>query len=219
MATSTNAPPHALQHKGRPHFDTSQVAGNAPEEIKRVLGDPRTFFASFLKPGERPLNGFGKDIMERMTVTELSILQKAEEPEKMEGRAVLEVDVSEDMVNGGGNIHGGCSAFLIDMASSFALTALNLYETGRKHPSVSQSLNVVYHSPAAIGERIRLVNTTLTVGKRTESVRTESTPSFFNPLRIRFSLGSDQIWNVTHHRLVASGVHIKMMPSKPKANL
>lgn len=95
MATSTNASPHALQHKGRPHFDTSQVAGNAPEEIKRVLGDPRTFFASFLKPGERPLNGFRKDIMERMTVTELSILQKAEEPQKMEGRAVLEVDVSE----------------------------------------------------------------------------------------------------------------------------
>ncbi|KAH9482208.1 Acyl-coenzyme A thioesterase 13 [Psilocybe cubensis] len=197
MATSF-VPPTASS--ATPDFDTSKVAGNAPEEIKRILGDTRAFFAAFLKPGQKPLNSFGKDIMERMVVTELAILQKAEEPSKLEGRAVLEVDVSEDMVNGGGNIHGGCSAFLIDMASSFALTALTLYETGRLHPSVSQSLNVVYHSPAAIGDRIRLVNTTMTVGKRTESVRTE-------------------IWNVTHHRLVASGVHIKMMPSKPKANL
>lgn len=94
MATSTN-PPTASPAPAHPGFDTSKVAGNAPEEIKRILGDPRTFFASFLKPGQRPLNGFGKEIMERMIVTELAIVQKAEEPQRLEGRAVLEVDVSE----------------------------------------------------------------------------------------------------------------------------
>ncbi|KAF9480193.1 hypothetical protein BDN70DRAFT_877948 [Pholiota conissans] len=177
-------------------FDVSTIGGNAPDEIKRLLGNPRAFWATFLKPGQRPLNSFGKAISDRMKVTELSIISKAEEPNKLEGRAVLELEVWEDMVNNGGNIHGGCSAFLIDMASTFALTVLNVYETGKVHPSVSQALNVVYHSPAAIGEKLRLVNTTLTIGKRAESVRTE-------------------IWNVTHRRLVASGVHIKMLPSPP----
>ncbi|KDR84291.1 hypothetical protein GALMADRAFT_237049 [Galerina marginata CBS 339.88] len=181
-------------------FDVSQVAGNAPEEIKRSLGNAKAYFASFRKPGQRQLNMFGKAIQERLKVTELSIVKKAEEPNKVEGRAVLELDVAEDMVNGGGNMHGGCSAFLIDMASSFALTLMNISETGKVLPSVSQALNIVYHSPAAIGDKLRLVNTTMTVGKRIESVRTE-------------------IWNDTHHRLVASGIHIKMMPSPPKAAL
>lgn len=78
-----------------PTFDPSSVKGNAPERIKRILGSPRTFFASFLKPGQRELNVFGKHIQERMVVTELSIIQKAEEAKKLEGRAVLEVDVTE----------------------------------------------------------------------------------------------------------------------------
>ncbi|KAF9562480.1 hypothetical protein CPC08DRAFT_706687 [Agrocybe pediades] len=184
------------------NFDVSQVAGNASDEIKMILGNPKAFYASFRKPGERELNVFGKSIQERMVVTELSVLHKAEEPAKLEGRAVLEIDVTEDMLNGGGNIHGGCSAYLIDMASSFALSLLIMHElgAGTVYPSVSQALNVVYHSPAGVGERLRLVNTTMTIGRRAESVRTE-------------------IWNVTHHRLVASGVHIKMMPSQPKAAL
>ncbi|PPQ81653.1 hypothetical protein CVT24_002831 [Panaeolus cyanescens] len=130
-----------------PTFDPSAVKGNAPDKIKKLLGCPRAFFTSFLKPGERELNVFGKDIQERMVVTEISIIRKAEEPKKLEGRAVLEIEVTE------GN-----------------------------------------------GDRIRLVNTTLTIGNRAESVRTE-------------------IWNTTHQRLVASGVHIKMVPSAPKPSL
>ncbi|KJA29602.1 hypothetical protein HYPSUDRAFT_31531 [Hypholoma sublateritium FD-334 SS-4] len=175
-------------------FDVSGVAGNVSDEVKEFLGNHNNFFASFLKPGQRPLNSFANAIQHRVKVTELSVTEKAEEPNKFEGRAVLEIEVTEDMVNAVGNIHGGCSAYLIDVASSFALAVLSLHMTGKVNPSVSQALNVVYHSPAGIGEKLRLVNTTLTVGKRAESVRTE-------------------IWNVTHHRLVASGVHIKMLPS------
>ena len=77
------------------------------------------------------------------------------------------------MANIAGNIHGGCSAFLIDVyvflfsicmllgrlkkkkkhpisSSSLALVALRLYQTGLSRGSVSQALNVVYHSPATM---------------------------------------------------------------------
>jgi len=80
-------------------FDASQVGGNAPEWIKKTLGDPQTFFKSFLKPGQRRLDVFGKDIEERMEIVELSIIPKAEEPKKLEGRAVCEVDVTEGEQN------------------------------------------------------------------------------------------------------------------------
>jgi len=66
--------------------------------------------------------------------------------------------------------------------------------------TVSQALNVVFHSPAAIGDKLRIVNTTITVGGRAMSARCE-------------------IWNETHHRQVATGLHIKMLPSQQKAQL
>jgi len=183
--------------------NTSQILGNAPEDIKRLLSSPHQYFESFKSRNSRftsnrssTLPPFGDAICERLRVTEISILEKPDEPSKLEGRIVIETEVSEDMLNGGGHIHGGCSAFLIDMCSSLAITVLSLGTTGKPLPSVSQSLNVVYHSPAGLGETIRLVNTSLTLGARAQSARTE-------------------IWNVTKHRLVASGVHIKMQPSPP----
>jgi len=179
-------------------FDISQITGNASDDIKRTICNPGYFF-----PGHRVENFgspiFGDSIQKRMKVVEISLNKKVEEERKLEARVVVEVDVTEDMLNGGGNIHGGCSAFLVDVCSSLALIAFNLENSG-DITSVSQSLNIVYHSPAQLADKLRIVNTTLTIGARAQSARTE-------------------IWNVTHHRLVVSGTHIKMLPSFPKAAL
>ncbi|TFK44002.1 hypothetical protein BDQ12DRAFT_731952 [Crucibulum laeve] len=180
-------------------IDINAIAGNASGDIKHILGNPGAFFAN--RTGEEfssPL--FGESIQNRLVVTEISVDKKEAEPKKLEGKVVLEIDVVEDMLNGGGNIHGGCSAFLIDLCSTLCMAALSLTTTGNLNANVSQSLNIVYHSPAGLGDKLRLINTTLTLGARAHSARTE-------------------IWNATHHRLVASGVHIKMNPSTPKSNL
>lgn len=70
-------------------FDISTVAGNAPDNIKLLLGNVVDLFA------KRTLNSFGKEIELRLKVTELSITTKADEPTKLEARAVLEIDVTE----------------------------------------------------------------------------------------------------------------------------
>ncbi|PPR01588.1 hypothetical protein CVT26_013327 [Gymnopilus dilepis] len=172
----------------------SHIAGNAPDDVKsfleNLLTSPRT--------GRSPT--FAESVERRLKVTEVSIQKKSEEERKTEARVVLELEVSEDMLNGSGNIHGGCSAFLVDLCSTLALIALGMANTGEVTRSVSQSLNIVYHSPAQLGDKLRLVNTTLTLGARALSARTE-------------------IWNVTHHRLAVSGTHVKMAPSIPKSNL
>ncbi|KAH9482185.1 Acyl-coenzyme A thioesterase 13 [Psilocybe cubensis] len=182
-------------------IDTSKIAGNGSDEIKQLLGDIGEFFHSRRAPG-MTTSGFGEAIQKRLRLTEISFNKKAEEERKMEARVVMETEVHEDMLNGGGNIHGGCSAFLVDTCSSLALLAMVKETQGVLVATVSQSLNLVYHSPAQLGDTLRIVNTTLTVGARAHSVRTE-------------------IWNVTHHRLVVSGTHVKMVPSlpKPKSNL
>jgi len=89
--------------------------------------------------------------------------------------------------------------------SSFAVSPFNFTALGGNLPrgefsGVSQSLNIVYRSPAILGDTLRIVNTSVTAGARAVSSRTE-------------------IWNATHHRLVASGVHVQMKPSEPKAKL
>ncbi|KAJ7442131.1 HotDog domain-containing protein [Mycena galericulata] len=168
------------------------IAGNVDDGVKKLLSDIPALVGA-RKNNSKP--AFGDSILQRLVVTHASLEPKAEEPLKKEGRIVCELDVTEDMLNGGGNVHGGCSAFLIDICSTFAIM---VYQP--EGFNVSQSLNIVYHSPATLGEKLRIVNTTLTVGARAMSARTE-------------------IWNATQHRLVASGVHIKMQPSSSPAKL
>jgi acyl-coenzyme A thioesterase 13 len=76
-----------------PEFDILQVAGNAPDDIKLQLGDIPRFFNGSKR--RQQLNRFGKAMEFRLKLTELSIISKAEEPTKLEGRAVHEIDVAE----------------------------------------------------------------------------------------------------------------------------
>ncbi|KAG6899994.1 hypothetical protein C0993_004613 [Termitomyces sp. T159_Od127] len=98
--------------------DISKVAGNAPDHIKAVVSNTSRYYL----PGRNlKVNGpiFGASITKRLEVTEVSVLQKAEEPSKTEGRMVCELTVEEAT-------------------------------TGDYEYSVSQSLNIVYHSPAGL---------------------------------------------------------------------
>ena len=78
-----------------PAFDISHIAGNAADSIKLKLRDIPGFLES---PKHKFKNSFGRAIELRMKLTELSIISKAEEPNKLEGRAVLEVDVAEGIL-------------------------------------------------------------------------------------------------------------------------
>lgn len=72
-----------------PEFNISglEVAGNVPDDIKLKLRNlPRNF---------KPLNIFGKAIQFKLKLTEVSVINKAEEPNKLEGRLVYEIDVAE----------------------------------------------------------------------------------------------------------------------------
>jgi hypothetical protein len=78
-----------------PEIDISQIAGNAPDNIKLRIGNiPHNLKKN--QPTSKPeLNSFGRAIELRMKLTELSIINKVEEPKKLEGRAVFELDVVE----------------------------------------------------------------------------------------------------------------------------
>jgi len=102
----------------------SKISGNVSDDVKKIVCSLDDHSIS---------RRFGVSILRRMKVTEVSVLTKAEEPEKLESRVVCELDVKEgerfqcllcfpssngvvDMINGLGSIHGGCSALLIDVS-------------------------------------------------------------------------------------------------------
>ncbi|TFY67510.1 hypothetical protein EVG20_g3923 [Dentipellis fragilis] len=167
-------------------YDPTKVAGNASPEAKQRVARGYAIIA-------RKTSGFSAPIAERLRLVEVDVRGKAEEPSREEARVVCETEVAEDMVNIAGNMHGGCSAFLVDVCSSTPFAALS--PDGAM--GVSQAINMVYHAPARLGDKLKIVSTTITVGARVMSARCE-------------------IWDVTNHRLVASGVHIKMDPSPAK---
>ncbi|KAG2143626.1 HotDog domain-containing protein [Suillus clintonianus] len=177
--------------------DISQVKGNASPEVKRALLSSLQSMQpnNVSRSTGKPFRGFGAQFVSRMQITEASVLPMTEEPEKFEGRVVFEMIVDEDMLNGAGNMHGGCLAMMIDTCSTAPFYVLGAATRGQGVFGVSQSLNIVYHSPALPGDKLRIVNTTLALGSRALSSRCE-------------------VWSVTRHRLVASAVHINMVPSE-----
>ncbi|KAH9016058.1 HotDog domain-containing protein, partial [Lactarius hengduanensis] len=122
---------------------------------------------------------------------EASIVPKAEEASRTEVRVVCEITVEEDMLNPGKSLHGGCAAFLIDSCSTLVFIA-----AGRS-AGVSATMDVIYHAPATLGSKLRIVSTAM-------ANRNHSFVSAF------------QIWDDTKKRLCVTGIHVKMKPSPPK---
>ncbi|KAF7378161.1 4HBT domain-containing protein [Mycena sanguinolenta] len=163
------------------------ISGNLDTDILEVFQDIPHYFGMNRRADEGS-PAFGDSIIARLVVTHASV-EKAEDHLDREGKLVCELTVTEDMLNGRGTVHGGCSALLVDVCSSLALFVLQ-----PEIPSVSSSMNVVYHSPATVGETLRIVNSTIAVGARAMSARTE-------------------IWSATKNRLVASAIQIMVQPS------
>jgi len=183
----------------QPTTTPEEIKGNASLVVKQLLCNPGAFFSGRLTENHSRAV-FCNTILSRLVVTEADIANKREDEKKKEAIVVTEIDVTDDMANGGGNVHGGCLAFLVDCTTTLALIAYSLDVDNDFFAGVSQSLNVTYHSPAVAGDKLRIVNYSVAGGSRAKTARCE-------------------VWNATHHRLVASGLHIKMQPSGPKTKL
>ena len=74
--------------------DISHISGNASDKTKRVLSSVHRIFTNRTgNANAGPL--FGEAIQKRLKVTEVSVNQKAEEPQRLEGKVVLETTIEE----------------------------------------------------------------------------------------------------------------------------
>jgi len=113
---------------------------------------------------------FGSSIGQRVRLRSVSTRPREDEPRKTEAKVEAEVVVAADMSNAVQIMHGGCTAYLVDV---FAILPVAV-TLGYSGPTLlSQSIVVNYHAPAPIGSTVRIVARTVALGKRSLSLRCE----------------------------------------------
>ncbi|KAF9445329.1 hypothetical protein P691DRAFT_795618 [Macrolepiota fuliginosa MF-IS2] len=172
-----------------PRESMRYITGNAPQDIKEI---PVKWLAIYRHRG----NSFACNIAQRIKVVDVSVVPNVDDPLKKDGRVTTEIEVTPDMCNPKGVLHDGCKVFLIDECSATVLTTINAFEGHSFLSGVSQTMNVLFHAPASVGTKLRIVSRSLTSGNAMNSCRCE-------------------VWDTKHNRLVASGTQIMMDPSTP----
>ncbi|TDL20676.1 hypothetical protein BD410DRAFT_790638 [Rickenella mellea] len=168
--------------------DVAGIAGNASSLIKQLT------LNTFAAYGVGDEESFGHVVGKAVKFTEITVDVDEGNTTKAKAMTVAEVVVDKKMANGANMMHGGCIAYLIDNCCSTPLVALGL-SVKRNGVGVTQALNIIYHSPAAIGTCLRITSTSMALGGRSMTSRCE-------------------IHEKATGRLVASAFLNKMQPSK-----
>jgi len=73
--------------------------------------------------------------------------------------------------------------------------ALNAAQGSLSDFGVSQNIDTMFHAPTERGSLLRIMSTSLSVGRQALTAKVEA-------------------WDVTNDRLVFSGTHMKLLPTK-----
>ncbi|EGO02138.1 hypothetical protein SERLA73DRAFT_177928 [Serpula lacrymans var. lacrymans S7.3] len=164
-----------------PDLEVDHVKGNISLEDKKLNCKVMKYFVG-------TGNHFGVAIGNRLRATDINVYKGA--GGALEAQMVLEIDVTEDMCNVYGTMHGACAALLIDLGASGPLVAVGI-ATGTNTTGMSQTMDLIFHNAPRLGSKLRIVNTSVTVGGRLKTGRSE-------------------IWDKSGERLYVSGTHSKV---------
>ncbi|KAL4247778.1 thioesterase PaaI family protein [Abortiporus biennis] len=164
--------------------DASKIGGNASDEIKQLVSNVLGAY------GVGDSDAFAYDAGRTIKIVEVNVEKNGN---KSEATVLAEVEVSRCHLNGAGVMHGGCLCFMIDNCASMPLIALGLLEK-RNGVGVSQSLNVLFHSPATPGSSIVIESSAIVLGGRVMSARCE-------------------VYHKTTRKPIASALLSKMQPA------
>ncbi|KAL1736318.1 HotDog domain-containing protein [Schizophyllum commune] len=143
--------------------DVTLIRGNAPDYVKQLMCN--TFYGYGVGEGD----AFGSTVGHSVMFKEISIDRRLEKQGRFEAVTVAELLVTKHMLNGAGMLHGGCIAYLIDNTPLVVLGLVsNVNGVG-----VTQGMNIMFHAPAPVGTRLRIVSTSVSLGGRVMTARCE----------------------------------------------
>ncbi|KAF9458491.1 hypothetical protein BDZ94DRAFT_1201082 [Collybia nuda] len=145
-------------------LDVSSIKGNLSDEEKLQCAK---VFARFVSTREK---SYGADVGQRLKFIGMNVWGKGSS--SAYGETIFEIEVEKDMCNIFGTLHGACAAYIIDPCSVSSLVVLGTV-TGVDGTGVSQSMNLIWHQPARLGTRLRVVSTSVFIHGRVRSARCE----------------------------------------------
>lgn len=180
-----NAFLRALPTSDETQVCVGDIKGNASAADKQTCANALAFFVS------TPARSYGADVGQRLRIQEMTL---NEIPARCE--VVLEIDVTRDMCNVHGTLHGACAAYIVDPCSVASLVGLGL-AVGVDGTGVSQSMDLTWHEPAPLGTTLRIVSSSVCVQGRIRTARCE-------------------LWDREYKQLFVSAVHSTVKPSSAK---
>ncbi|KAJ7022312.1 HotDog domain-containing protein [Mycena alexandri] len=152
-----------------PNVDVKQIRGNISDAEKQINANVLAYFTT--GSGISPFPPFGNEISGRLRMVELN-LWDAMSTGSSESEVVLEIQVTENMCNVYGTMHGGCAAFILDPCTVSAMVLLGLAK-GFDGTGVSQAINVHWHHPALLGSTLTVTTRSVFADGRARLARCE----------------------------------------------
>ncbi|KAF8227611.1 hypothetical protein L208DRAFT_1405097 [Tricholoma matsutake] len=149
-----------------PNIDISQIKGNVTDEQKQLEVNVLFYFTSSRQ------KSYGADIGRRLKIVEMNVWDKGKDGPAAYGETIFEIEIQEDMCNVFGTLHGACAAYMVDPCSVSSLVLLGL-ATGVDGIGVSQSMNLIWHQPVCLGDKLRIVATSMFIHGHVRSARCE----------------------------------------------
>ncbi|KAJ7050128.1 hypothetical protein C8F01DRAFT_717608 [Mycena amicta] len=194
-----------------PNADASLIRGNLSTEDKQVTASLLALFIlgrgaparmpSWDTMGMTPFGGAEK-AGGAIRLVEVNVVEKEEERESV-AEMVCELDVTLEMCNVYGVMHGAFSAFLMDNLTVLVMVVLGRAK-GFNGRGMSQSMAIHWHSSAALGETVRIT---------ARSVYSDSKAHFSRCEARNVSQGGRLVVSATNN--MVSGGHAKASLSLP----
>ncbi|PBK67118.1 hypothetical protein ARMSODRAFT_959788 [Armillaria solidipes] len=172
-----------------PHIDVSTIKGNISDEEKQLGAN---IFSYFVNSREE---SYGAEVGRRLRLVEMNIWGRDACGTAAQGQTIFEIDVEKDMCNVFGTLHGACAAYIVDPCSVSSLVVLGA-AIGADGTGVSQSLNVIWHQPAKMGTKLRVVSTSVFIHGRIRTARCE-------------------LWDKERDKLYVSAIHTTVNNTRP----
>ncbi|KAF7351536.1 4HBT domain-containing protein [Mycena sanguinolenta] len=152
-----------------PDVDVKRIRGNISDEEKQINANVFAYFCT--GSGVTKFPPFCSEISWRLKIVEINVWDNVATM-VTESELVFEIEVTQDMCNVYGTMHGGCAAFLLDPATVAAMVLLG--RTKRfDGTGVSTSMNVYWHHPAPLGTMLTVTTRSVFADGRARLARCE----------------------------------------------
>ncbi|KAJ6526667.1 hypothetical protein B0H19DRAFT_1196747 [Mycena capillaripes] len=152
-----------------PTQDVKQIRGNISDDEKQINANVFSYFCTGSQISR--FQPFSTDIAERIKMVELNVRDNASTGTP-ESECVFEIEVTKDMCNIFGTMHGGCAAFILDSCTMSAMVTLGRAK-GFDGTGVSQTINVHCHHAAPLGSIVTVTTRSVFVDGRARLARCE----------------------------------------------